>query len=100
MYMVMTYDITKKRTQKFKKLLGKYLVHTQYSVFTGDITEAKAIILRREVSQLMRPGDRVTEITAANRHNIEVHHIEKHDSGIGEVKRTSDQKHKTDYVVL
>jgi CRISPR-associated protein Cas2 len=98
--MVMTYDITNKRTQKFKKLLGRYLVHTQFSVFTGDITEAKAVMLRREISLLMHAGDRVVEITAANRHNIDVHHIMKHPSGKGEVKRVEDTQHKTDYGVL
>ncbi len=59
MYMLITYDVEAKRTEKFKKLLRKYLIHEQYSVFSGDITEAKAIELRRELSRLMIPGDRV-----------------------------------------
>ena len=72
----------------------------QYSVFSGDITEAQAIKLRRELSQLMIPGDHVIEITTANRHNIEVVHLEKSDSGKGEVTRQVSRSHKSDYEVL
>ena len=100
MYMVAMYDVKANRTEKFKKLLRRYLVHTQYSVFCGDITEAQAVCLRRELSQLMIPGDRVTEITAANRRNIEVCHLEKSDSGKGEVARVANQDHKQDFKIL
>ncbi len=100
MYMVAMYDVKAKRTEKFKKLLRRYLMHTQYSVFCGDITEAQAIRLRRELSQLMIPGDRVTEITAANRQNIDVCHLEKSDSGKGEVARIVSKDHKHDFKVL
>jgi CRISPR-associated protein Cas2 len=100
MYMLVTYDVEAKRTEKFKKLLRKYLMHDQYSVFSGDITGAKAIELRRELSRLMKPGDRVTEITAANRHNVEVVHLVKHPSGKGEVQRQSVDDHRRDYAVL
>ena len=100
MFMLMTYDVEAKRTEKFKKLLRRYLHHEQYSVFTGDITEAKAIQLRRELSQLIIPGDRVTEITAANRHNVDIIHLLKDESGKGEVKRESIDDHKRDYSVI
>jgi CRISPR-associated protein Cas2 len=98
--MLMTYDVEAKRTQKFKKLLQRYLNHDQYSVFCGDITEASAIQLRRELSRLMIPGDRLTEITAANRHNIEVIHLEKNESGKGEVQRQPIDDHRRDFGVL
>lgn len=100
MFMVITYDVEAKRTEKFKKLLRKYLNHDQYSVFSGDVTEAKAIELRREISRLMIPGDRVTEITAANRHNVEVVHLVKNDSGKGEAQREVVDVHKRDFSVL
>ena len=100
MYMLMTYDVEAKRTERFKKLLRRYLTHTQYSVFSGDITEAQAIKLRRALSQLMIPGDRVVEITAENRHNINVTHLTKADSGKGEIKRQSSRSHKSDFEVL
>jgi len=100
MYMLMTYDVPAKRTQKFKKLLRRYLHHEQFSVFSGDITDAEAVRLRRELSQLMIPEDRVTEITAANRHNVRVTHLSKNPSGKGETKREEDKTHKSDYAVL
>ena len=100
MYMLVTYDVEAKRTEKFKKLLRRYLMHDQYSVFSGDITEAKAIELRRELSRLMKPADRVTEITAANRHNVEVVHLVKYPSGKGEAQRQSVDDHRRDFTVL
>lgn len=100
MYMLMTYDVEASRTGKFRKLLRRYLNHDQYSVFSGDITEAKAIMLQRELSRLMIPGDRVTEVTAANRHNIEVIHLVKDESGKGEVRREAVDDHRQDFSVL
>ena len=43
MFMLMTYDVEANRTSRFRKILRRYLNHEQYSVFTGDITEAEAI---------------------------------------------------------
>lgn len=100
MFMLMTYDVEAKRTNKFKKLLRRYLNHDQYSVFTGDITDAQAIELRRELSQLMIPSDKLTEISAANRQNVEVNHLSKSDSGKGEIKRTAVNDHRSDFSVL
>lgn len=100
MFMLMTYDVEAKRTNKFKKLLRRYLNHEQYSVFTGDITEAKAISLQRELSRLMIPGDRITEIRAANRQNIEVCQLAKSETGQGEIKRISLDEHRRDFTVL
>ncbi len=100
MFMLMTYDVEAKRTEKFKKLLRRYLNHDQYSVFTGDITDAQAIKLRRELSKLMIPGDRVTQISAANRQNVEVNHLSKNNSGKGELKQTPVDDHRRDFTVL
>ncbi|MBF0238904.1 MAG: CRISPR-associated endonuclease Cas2 [SAR324 cluster bacterium] len=100
MYMVVMYDVEAGRTEKFKKLLRGFLNHTQYSVFTGDITEAQAIKLRRSLSQLMIPGDRVTEISAENRKNIDAFMLEKSDSGKGEIQRVPLDTHKRDFSVL
>jgi CRISPR-associated protein Cas2 len=100
MFMLMTYDVEATRTNLFRKLLRRYLNHEQYSVFTGDITEANAICLRRELSEVMIPEDRLTEITAANRHNIQVVHLVKHDSGKGEIRRERDTRHSSDFGIL
>jgi len=100
MFMLVTYDVEAKRTGKFRKLLRKYLNHEQFSVFSGDITEAKAIELRHKLGHLMIPDDRVTEITSANRHNIEVTHIIKNPSGKGEVQRKAIDDHRRDFSVV
>lgn len=100
MFMLVTYDVEAKRTNKFKKLLRRYLNHEQYSVFAGDITEAQAISLQRELSQLMIPGDRVTEIRAANRQNIDVCQLAKTENGKGELQRTPLDDHRRDFTVL
>ena len=98
--MMITYDVEARRTSKFRKLLRRFLNHEQYSVFTGDLTEAQAIEVRRELSQLMIPGDRVTEISAANRNNVSVVHLSKDESGKGEVRREKDERHRQDFTVL
>jgi CRISPR-associated protein Cas2 len=100
MFMLVTYDVEAKRTTLFRKLLRRYLNHEQYSVFTGDITEAQAVRLRRELSEIMVPDDRLTEITAANRRNVEVTHLVKSESGKGEIARVDDNRHRSDYGVL
>jgi CRISPR-associated protein Cas2 len=100
MYLIVTYDVEAKRTEKFRKLLSRYLVHTQYSVFSGDITESETTHLRRQLSQLMITGDRVVEVATANRHNIEVHELQKSDSGKGEVARIPLNDHRRDFTVL
>lgn len=100
MYILMTYDVKARRTEKFKKLLRKYLEHIQYSVFSGDLSEAKVIELRREISRLLRPNERVTEISAANRKNVKVAHYIKSICGKGEAKRTEDTSHSSDFYVL
>ena len=40
-FVVLTYDIEVKKINKVRKLLKKYLVWTQNSVFEGEITEGK-----------------------------------------------------------
>lgn len=100
MYVLMTYDVQAKRTEKFKKLLRKYLEHVQYSVFSGDLPESKLIELRRAISRLLLPGERVTEVTAANRRNVKVAHFTKSDAGKGEAKKTEDRSHARDFQVL
>ncbi len=96
--MLITYDVNAKRTEKFKKLLRRYLNHDQNSVFSGDITDAQAINLRSELSQLMIPEDKLTEITAANRKNVEVMHLKKGNKGA--IKREPIEDHRRDFGVL
>lgn len=49
MYVVLVYDVRKKRVQKVMKICRKYLNHLQNSVFEGNITEAKLNRLKNEI---------------------------------------------------
>lgn len=39
MFVIITYDVGEKRVSKVKKIIQKYLIWTQNSVFEGEITE-------------------------------------------------------------
>lgn len=100
MYVLMTYDVEAKRTHRFRKLLRRYLGHTQFSVFSGDLSEAKLFELRKKLAEVIKPGDRLTEITTQNRHNVKVVHLVCNDSEKGDVRRVEDLSHKSDFQVL
>ena len=53
MFVILVYDASAKRVQKFLKICRKYLVHVQRSVFEGEITEAQLRALRDELSRIM-----------------------------------------------
>lgn len=40
-YFIVTYDIMEERVNKVRKILKKYLIWVQNSVFEGELTEAK-----------------------------------------------------------
>lgn len=53
MYVVLVYDVRKKRVQKVMKICCKYLNHLQNSVFEGNITEAKLTRLKGEIKNVI-----------------------------------------------
>ncbi len=54
MFIILTYDINKKRVTKVKKVCRKYLYHVQLSVFEGNITEAKLTKLKEELKKIIK----------------------------------------------
>ena len=70
MYVLICYDVAAGRTERYRKVLARYLVHEQNSVFAGDLPESKLLKLRSELGSIAIPKDHVIEITAANRHNV------------------------------
>ncbi len=100
MYVLMTYDVEAKRTNRFRKLLRRYLSHTQFSVFSGDLSEAKLLELRKKIAEITMPGDRVTEVITQNRHNVAVTHLVCNNTGKGEIQRVKDATHRSDFQVL
>lgn len=51
MFVILVYDINKKRVGKVLKICRKYLVHVQRSVFEGNITEVKLRNLKKELKR-------------------------------------------------
>ena len=72
MYAVVCYDVPAKRTPRYHKLLGRYLLWVQNSVFAGDVTEVQYLDLQRQVSRLRQKTDHVLWITTENRRNVRV----------------------------
>lgn len=57
MYIILTYDIGKKRVGKVLKICRKYLVHVQKSVFEGQITPKKMRMLCDELGKIIQTQD-------------------------------------------
>jgi len=77
MYLLVAYDVPAERTEKYRKLLSRYLPQLQYSVFSGDLTETSYRKLRRDIKQLYIDTDRLVFIQTANRRNIRVETIKE-----------------------
>ena len=57
MYVVMVYDLEADRTHKALKLGRRYLTHVQSSVLEGEISEGDLATLKKEVDDLLNPGE-------------------------------------------
>jgi len=53
MFVILVYDASVERVQKFLKICRKYLIHVQRSVFEGELTEAELRALKGELSRIM-----------------------------------------------
>lgn len=57
MYVVVVYDVDKKRCGKMLKLCRGYLHHIQNSVFEGEITDARLEELKIKARKIMEEAD-------------------------------------------
>ena len=57
MYIILTYDIGKRRIKKIHKICLKYLHHVQKSVFEGEITEMNIRKLKEELTKTVIPQE-------------------------------------------
>lgn len=55
MFVILTYDVDKKRDGKMLKICRRYLRHSQKSVFEGIITESKLKHLKSEIKGIIKP---------------------------------------------
>lgn len=93
MYALVCYDVPAARTVKYHKLLGKYLIRLQESVFAGDLTEVQWKKLVKALDQVFEAGDNIIAVTTSNRHNITVKQL----AGAGEWSQRTDH-HGSDVI--
>lgn len=72
MFLLVAYDVPAERTEKYRRLLARYLPAMQFSVFAGDLTDTVYRKFRREINEVYEPVDRLIFIQSANRRNIRV----------------------------
>lgn len=72
MFLFVAYDVPAKRTEKYRKLLSRYLPQLQNSVFAGDITEKANGKMNLDIKALYEESDHLIFIKTANRRNIHV----------------------------
>lgn len=53
MFIILTYDVHRKRVGKILKVCRRYLRHVQKSVFDGEITQSKLKKLKGELSDIV-----------------------------------------------
>jgi CRISPR-associated endoribonuclease cas2 len=56
-FVVLSYDVGKKRVKKALRVCRKYLTHIHRSVFEGPITEAQLAQLERELREVVKKKD-------------------------------------------
>ncbi len=52
-YAFLFYDVNEKRVQRVFKVCKKYMSHFQKSVFRGEITPSKMIMLKKDLSKVI-----------------------------------------------
>ena len=97
MYVLIAYDVQTGRTEKFRKILSKYLIHEQNSVFAGDLPMSELKRLHDEISKVAVADDRLMEVISENRHNISVSILRKNRfNGVLEAEEHAHHLHRAD----
>ncbi len=99
MYALICYDVPVGRTERFRKILSRFLLHEQNSVFAGEITEAELLKLHKILEKTAKPGDRLLEVLARNRHNVSVSNLVKAEGG-GVLTQTPHNHHTSNAGVI
>ena len=99
MYTLITYDVEARRTRHFHKVLSRYLVHEQNSVFGGDLTEATLLCLHRDLAKIAVGTDRIFQVAAENRHNVSISLLRKSD-GNAVLEKVNHDHHTSEAMVF
>lgn len=57
MYVILVYDINRKRVSKVMKICCKYLHHVQNSVFEGNLTLGQEEKLKQQLQKIINPKE-------------------------------------------
>lgn len=57
MYIILVYDINRKRVSKVMKICRKYLHHVQNSVFEGNLTITQEEKLKKQLEKTINPRE-------------------------------------------
>ncbi|MBK1717846.1 CRISPR-associated endonuclease Cas2 [Thiocystis violacea] len=76
MFTLISYDVPAERTRIFHKILSRYLMRLQFSVFCGDLRQSDYLKLLKDLKSARTTDDRLMILRTANRRNIEmeIHH--------------------------
>lgn len=58
-YVVIVYDVEADRTSRFLKLLRRYLIHVQNSVFEGELTDGALEELQGQLQSMLNDGESI-----------------------------------------
>lgn len=72
MFTLIAYDVPAERTRIFHKILAKYLIRLQFSVFCGDIRQSDYHRLMKELRSARTEDDRLMFLRTSNRRNVEM----------------------------
>ena len=89
MFVLVAYDVSAGRTEKFRKLLSRYLVHEQNSVFCGLLGRPGFRELETGLKAAMTKGDRILILFCENRLNMNVTRLGSESDGIRIEKKST-----------
>lgn len=72
MFVLVSYDVAAGRTEKFRRLLSRYLVHEQNSVFCGLLGRPEYQEMETGLKAELTDADRVLMLVCKNRLNVDV----------------------------
>ena len=72
MFVLVSYDVAAGRTERFRKLLSRYLVHEQNSVFCGLMGRPDFRELEAGLKAALTETDRILVLVCKNRFNVDV----------------------------
>ncbi|MCY4227409.1 MAG: CRISPR-associated endonuclease Cas2 [Gammaproteobacteria bacterium] len=72
MFVLVSYDVRDGRTEKFRKILCRYLMHEQNSVFCGLLSRPELRELEVCLKSNLTENDKILMLICENRLNVDV----------------------------